>query len=143
MIPSLANLVSFSWETIYEQGEGHFPGKPTRNTNFGALQDLDQTMHVWTVHVYAHEFLSRAQQCLVSRLRRMRHNIIEHGIAYPPRARNNDRTKGGISIWDVPKEGLVQRVIEPRETLFVSGRRAGTLAWDRNVDTLQHDGHVL
>ena len=100
-------------------------------------------MHVRTVDMHPHELLPRAQQRLVTSLSRLRHNIIEHGIAHPPGARDDDRTQGGIRIWDVPQERLVERIVEAREALLVRRRGASTLARDWNVDALQHDCHVL
>ena len=93
-------------------------------------------MHVWAVHMHSHKLLPRAQQRLVTSLGRLRHDIIEHGIAHPPRTRDDDRTKGGVRIWDVSQEGLVEHVVEAREALLVRCRGACTLARDRDVDTL-------
>jgi hypothetical protein len=61
-------------------------------------------MHVRTVHMYAQELLPRAQQCLVTGLCRLRHDVIEHGVAHPSRARDDDRAKGGVRIWDMPQK---------------------------------------
>ena len=98
---------------------------------------------MWAVHMHAHELLSRTQQRLISCFRRLRHNVIEHGVAHPAWARNDDRTERGICIWDMSEERLVKCIVEACEALVVCGRRTSTLAWNWNIDTLQHDGHVL
>lgn len=100
-------------------------------------------MHMGTVHVHAHKLLPRTEQGFVPRLGRLRHDIVKYGIAHPTGARDDDRAEGGVRVWDVTQEGLVERIVEAREALLVCGRGAGALARDRNVDALQHDGHVL
>lgn len=98
---------------------------------------------MWAIHMHAHELLSCSQQRLVSCFCCLRHNVIEHGVAHPARARNDDCTESRIRIWNVSEERLVQCIVEAREALFVSSCRTSALAWNWNIDTLQHDGHVL
>src|SRR5579863_8162687 len=100
-------------------------------------------MNVGTIHMYAHELLPGTQQCLVPCLGRLGHDVIEDGIAHPPRACNDDRTKGGVRVGDMPQERLVERVVEAREALLVGGRGSCALAWDWDVDALEYDGHML
>jgi hypothetical protein len=100
-------------------------------------------MHVRTIHVYAHELLPGTQQRFVPCLGRLGHDEIEDGIAHPPRARNDDGTKGGIRVWDMSQERLVECIVEAREALLVGSRGTSTLAWDWDVDALEYDGHML
>jgi hypothetical protein len=120
-----------------------FSRKSKRSTNLGALQHLYQTVYVWTIHMYAHELLPGTEQRLVSCLGRLGHNIIEDGIPHPSGARDDDRTKSRVRVWDVPQERLVEGVIKTRQALFVGRRRASALARYRDLDALEHDGHVL
>lgn len=93
--------------------------------------------------MHAHELLPGTQQRFVPCLGRLGHDIIEDGIADPPRACNDDRTKGGVRVWDMPQERLVECVVEAREALLVRGRGTSALAWDWDVDALEYDGHML
>lgn len=114
-----------------------------RSTNLGALQHLYQTMYVRTIHMHAHELLPGTEQRLVPRLGRLGHDIIEDGIPHPSGARNDDRTKSGIRVWNMPQERLVEGVIKARQALLVGRRRAGALTRYRDLDALEYDGHVL
>ena len=95
------------------------------------------------IHMHPHELLSYTEERLVSCFCRLRHDVIEHSVAHPARACNDDCTEGRIRVWDMPEEGLVKCIVEACEALFVRGRRTGALAWNWDVDALQHDGHVL
>lgn len=93
--------------------------------------------------MHAHELLPGTQQRFVPCLRRLGHDVIKDGIAHPPRARNDDRTKGGVRIWDMPQERLVERVVEAREALLVGSGGTSALARDWDVNALEYDGHML
>jgi len=100
-------------------------------------------MNVRTIHMHAHELLPGTEQGLVPRLGCLGHDIIEDGIAHPPRARNDDRTKGGVRIWDMPQERLVECVVEAREALLVGIGGTSALARDWDINALEYDGHML
>jgi hypothetical protein len=100
-------------------------------------------MYMWTVHMHTQKFLPSTKQSFVPGLGRLSYDIIVDGIAHPPRACDYNCTKGGVRVWDVPQERLVEGVVEAREALFVGGRGAGALARDWDLDALEYDGHVL
>lgn len=93
-------------------------------------------MYVGAVHMYAQKLLPRAQQCLVTSLRRLRHDVIEHGVAHPSRARDDDRAKGGVRIWDMPQKCLIERIVEAREAFLVRCCGASALARDWDINAL-------
>lgn len=89
----------------------------THDTHFRALQHLDEAVHVRAVHMDLDEFVPCTHQGLIARPACLRHDVVEHGVAHPPGRGDDNGAEGGGRVRDMPKEGGIQRGVEPGQPL--------------------------
>jgi hypothetical protein len=111
-------------------------------THLRAFEDFNQAMYVGAGNMNLDELVPRRKQWLVAGSGGFSEDKIEHSVANPTRASDDDRSHGWVRVWDVPEERCVECRVKFLQSLFVSRRRS-RFAGHGNIYPLPNDGHVL